>query len=126
MAIRRESVLVTAAGGAGSATGSATTTQVVQGIILAVHLDVSASAAATLDVTIDEAHQSPALPVLTVANLTADAWYYPRITVDSVDDGTDITGPADYQHVGDHLEVAVAQANAADTVTATIVWDDLR
>lgn len=117
---------VVAAGGAGTSSGSGRTPELVAGAILAVHLDYSASMAATSDVTIQEAHNSPALPVLTVNNNATDGWYYPRVTVDNVADGADIAGPADYQNVADYLSVAVAQANNNDSVTATIVWDDLR
>lgn len=126
MAVRRTTVTATAsAGGAGTATGDARSQHIVQGAILAVYLDYSAASAATMDVVINEANNSPALPVLTVTNTATDGWYYPRITVDNVADGSDLTGPADYQHVADYLKLALAQGNVNDSVTATIVWDDL-
>lgn len=118
MAIRRTQVTVV-----GNTTGK--TPYPIDGAILAVHLDYSASAHADTDVTIAES-TAPALPVLTKSNNNTDGWFYPRVTVHGVSDGAAITGPVDYQSVGDHLAVTVAQNTDGQTVTATIVWDDLK
>lgn len=82
--------------------------------------------ASTIDVTIEEANEWPPLPVLTVANLAADAWYYPRITLHDTADASDLVGPVDYQSVADHLKLSLAGANDDDSILVTVVWDDLR
>lgn len=117
---------MTADGSAGAATGSANTPHVVDGIIRAVHLNYSASAAATLDVTISEATENPALPVLTVADNATDGWYYPAHQADNAGSGADLEGAGAPVVARDALAVAVAGANDNDTVTVTVVWDDGR
>lgn len=82
--------------------------------------------ASTIDVTIQEGNEWPPLPVLTVANLAVDAWYYPRVTLHDVADGAAIVGPVDYQTVADYLSLALTGANDDDSILATIYWDDLR
>lgn len=125
MAIRRTKVTVTAAGSAGAAVGSARTTEIVAGRVHAVHLDYSASAPATTDVTITEGNESPAVPVLTVTDNATDGWYWPMAqAVNGL--GAAITGQGAQIVTADYLLVSVAGANAADTVTATIIWDDGR
>lgn len=124
--IRRTQVTVTADGSAGASVGSANTSHVVDGIIRAIHLNYSASAAATLDVTISEANESPALPVLTVANNATDGWYYPMHQADNAGSGADLEGAGAPVVARDALAVAVAGANDNDTVTVTVVWDDGR
>lgn len=124
MAILRAKVSAVAAGSAGSAVGIGQTTILVQGVIHAVYLRRDEVPVATTDVFIREVHENPSLPVLTVSNLSADGWYYPRVTLHDVLDGSAIVGPVDYQSVRDHLELRIEGANAGSIVTATIVWDD--
>lgn len=114
--IRRETVVVSgAAGGAGSATASANTSNVISGKVCAVYLQYTDSPpAGTTDVSIEEAGQSPALPVLTVTNAATDGWFYPDVTTVNSD-----VAPV---FVNDHLTVTIAGANDGDGVTATIVW----
>lgn len=82
--------------------------------------------ASTIDCTVQENNEWPPLPVLVVANLTSDAWYYPRVNVDDADDGTELTGPVDYQSPGDYLTLDLAQANDDDSILCTVRWDDMR
>lgn len=114
--LRRETVIVTGAtGGTGSATASANTSNVVAGKVCAVYLEYTDSPpAGSTDVTIEEAGQSPALPVLTVTNAATDGWFYPDVATV----GSDVA-PV---YVNDHLTVTIAGANNGDGVTATIVW----
>jgi hypothetical protein len=126
MAIQRLKLAVTgAAGGAGVATASATTSRIVTGVIRAVHLAYTDTPPATTDVTIAEASQSPAMSVLTVSNAAADGWFFPMAQADN-QVGADISGMGTPIAVSDYLTVTIAQANDADGVVATIVWDDLR
>lgn len=126
MAIQRLKVTVTgAAGGAGVATASATTSRIIAGLIRAVHLAYTDSPPATTDVTIAEATNSPAMSVLTITNAAADGWVFPMAQADN-QAGTDITGMGAPIAVSDYLTVTIAQANDADGVVATIVWDDLK
>lgn len=125
MAVRRETVNLTSAGSAGSATASGNTTKPVHGLILAVYINYDGSAPGTTDVVIEEANEVPALPVLTVSNANTDGWFYPRVALDAVADGSDIAGPVDYQRVGDHLSVDISGTDDALSFAVTIVWDDL-
>lgn len=122
--IRRTSVVVTAAGSAGAATGSGRTPLPVHGRIIAIHLDYSAGAPATTDVTITESANSPALPVLAVANNATDGWYHPVHQADNSLTGADLTNAAVPVFAADHLLVSVAQANDTNTVTVTVIWSE--
>lgn len=123
MAIRRDKFTLTVDSG-GDATGR--TAIPVNGVVLAVHLDFSAGYDATTTLTIEEDGEDPPLPVLTLTNVNTDGWYYPRVTLHDVADGSAIVGPVDYQSVADHLIVTVANGTENDTVAVTIVWDDVR
>lgn len=127
MAIIRETVAVTGAtGGAGAATATANTSKVVEGEIVAVHLEyLDSPPAGSTDVTIEEAGESPALPVLTVTNAATDGWFHPQWAADN-EAGAGITNHGVPIRVADHLSVTIAQANDGDGVNATIVWDDGR
>lgn len=81
--------------------------------------------ATSIDIALAEAQVWPALPVLTVANLTVDAWYYPRITLHDVADGAAIVGPVDYQSTADYLKLGLSGANDDDSILVTVQWDDL-
>lgn len=123
--IRRTQVTVTAAGSAGAAVGSGETPHVVDGIVRAVHLNYSASMAATSDVTIVEANESPAIQVLTVSNNATDGWYAPMAQAVN-QSGAAITNQGAAIVARDSLTVSVAQANDGDSVVVTVVWDDGR
>ena len=107
MSVYREPVVVTGAtGGAGVATATANSGNVVNGVILAVYLTYVGTPPATTDITITEANNSPAMPVLTATNKNTDGWAF-------VNPG---------RAVNDYIKVTIAQANDADGVTATIVY----
>jgi hypothetical protein len=114
-----------AAGSAGSAVGIGITGSTVNGLITAVHLR-RISAPTTADVIIREARNNPSKPILTVLNLSADGWYYPRTALNAISDGSAIVGPVDYQNVQDYIELRIEGANSGSTIEATIEWDDLR
>lgn len=122
MAIRRIQVSATgAAGGAASATATNKSTQVVNGIILAIHLAGIDSPPNTTDVTIAEATNSPAMPILTVTNFSADGWYQPLAQAEDTA-GATFTGAGVGVPVCDHISVTIAQANNSDGMTATIYY----
>lgn len=127
MAIRRTQATASpAAGGAGIATATVRTSEIVSGTPLAVHLAyLDAPPAGTTDVTIAEAGNSPAMPVLTVTNAATDGWFFPMAQADN-QAGADITNQGAPIGVDDYLSITIAQANDGDGVTATIVWDDGR
>lgn len=115
MPVYRETVTVSgAAGGSGAATATARTSRIVEGKVVAVHLSYTDSPPSTTDVTITEATNSPAAPVLAVSNANANGWFYPAYA--SV--ATDAVPP----WVADYLTVTIAQANNGDGVVATIIW----
>lgn len=127
MAIRRTQITASpAAGGAGTATATAVSTRPIDGRILAVHLAyLETPPGATTDVTIAEANNSPAMPILTISNAATDGWFYPMAQADN-QAGADITNMGAPIGVNDYVRVTIAQANDGDGVTATIVWDDGR
>ena len=124
--IKRTTVTVTGAtGGAGVATANLDTSGVVDGYIIAIYLEYTGTPPATSDVTIAEANNDPAIPVLTLTNANTDGWFYPRAAaVDT--SGSAITNSNESIAVSDYLNVLIAQANDADGVTATIVWESRR
>ena len=126
MAIRRTTITVTgAAGGAGAATANATSSVIVTGVIRAVYLAYTDSPpAGTTDVTIAEV-RTPAMSILSIANAATDGWFFPMAQADFVS-GADITNQGAEIAVDDYVKVTIAQANDADGVVATLVWDDRR
>jgi hypothetical protein len=127
MAIHREVITASgAAGGAGAATATAVSSRPIDGRIMAVHVAyLESPPGATTDVTIQEANNSPAMPILTIANAATDAWFYPMAQADN-QAGADITGMGAPIAVNDYVRATIAQANDGDGVTVTIVWDDGR
>lgn len=124
MAMRRDQITLTV-GVAGTAVER--TNIPVDGIIHAIHLNFSPAFDATTTVTIAELGTNfPALPILTLTNVNTDGWYYPRVTLHDVADGSEIVGPVDYQSVSDHLQVSIADGTQNDTLVVTFVWDDNR
>lgn len=123
--IRRISIAVTGAvGNDGEATANTTADNPVNGIVRAVHLTyVGSPPAATTDVAIAGA-TTPALDILTVSNAATDGWFYPLWqAVD--EDASAITNQGAPVVVDDRIKVTITGANAADGVTAVIVYEDL-
>jgi hypothetical protein len=125
MSIYRETVTVTTnTAGAGVATGTGRTTKVVEGKVKAVYMDHDASAPASVDLTIAEGNQSPAMPILSVANANTDAWIFPMQQAKDAASGSAITNQGVDVVAADHLLVTIAQANNSQVFAVTIVWDD--
>jgi hypothetical protein len=126
MAIQRITISATGAtGGAGVATATARTGQMVKGTIRAVHLAyLDSPPAGTTDVTL-EGSTTPKIPVLTITNAATDGWFFPMNQADNTA-GADITNQGSPVAVEDYLDLTIAQANNADGITATIIWDDGR
>ena len=117
--MEQHTVTVTVTGTAGSATGSGATTVPVYGKLYAVHLDYI-DQAATCDVTVTTG--SPAQTLLTVTNANTDAWFYPRVQVDS-DAGAPIADEYDVAPVSGYVTVSVAQSNAGSVVATLLIED---
>lgn len=126
MAIRRETVSVTTAGGAGTSTATGKTTQPVHGIVKAIYWGADAGAPATTDLVVAEAGQSPAIPVFSLTDTPAAGWYYPMKQSNNAVGGAALTNVGAEVAVADHLSVTVNQANNAQVFAVTIVWDDKR
>lgn len=126
MAIQKITISATGAtGGAGTATATATSTRVVNGHIVAVYVEYLDSPPATTDVTIEEGTAVPAVPILTITNAATSGWFYPRAA--AVNTGnTAITNSFALIAVSDYIKVTIAQANNADGINVTIVYDDGR
>ncbi len=126
MPIYREKIAVTGAtGGAGVATKTGTSTRVIEGKIIAIHLEYLDSPPNTTDVTITESSNSPATPILTVTDAATNGWFYPAVIPVSVANAA-ITNAHRPVMIADYVSVVIAQANDADGVNATIVWDSER
>jgi len=124
--LRKYQVTATASGGAGSSTGDATSNETVIGRLLAVHLDFSVSGAATTDTIITTI--TPDHTILTITDSATDAWYYPRHQVHT-EAGAGVTYDGSnevYDAIPVHgrVKVAMAQANNAQTVTATFYVEE--
>lgn len=78
--MRKVSISPALTGTAGAATGNEEMRYPLNGRVLAVHIDVGTQPA-TLDVTIKVVDHD--LPVLTLENVGASGWYFPRIGVHS-------------------------------------------
>jgi len=122
--ILREQIEVTgAAGSAGEATASVISGSLVQGTIRAIYLEYTDSPpAGTTDVIIAEAHNSPAVPILTITNGATDGWF--PVMAQAVDaEGADITNQGAPVVVNDYISVTIDEANEGDGVTVTIVYE---
>jgi hypothetical protein len=113
-------------GANGSAAGTVTTEFPIIGTIRAIHIDHSASGAATTDVVIATVN-TPSIAILTVTDNATDGWYHPSVMLHDnaaaavTYDGTnEIYVPVS---VVDAIKVTVAQANSAQTVTVTIIYE---
>ncbi len=122
MSLRRETVTITALGGAGTSTGTGFTKDVVNGRVVGVYADYDAAAPATVDITITEAQFVPALPVLTATNLNTDAWFFPEEQAVNAA-GVAIVGQGQALEANDRVKIVVAQANNAQVFAVTIVWN---
>lgn len=124
MTTRRTQITASpASGGAGAATATARSSAPINGFIVGIHLAYLDSPPATTDVTIAEATNSPAKPVLTVTNAASDGWFYPNVIPVSVTNAA-ITNAHAPVYVADYVSLVIAQANDGDGVTATIYWED--
>lgn len=110
-----------AAGSAGSATNNADTSTRVVGKVVGIYVDYLDSPPATTDVTIKTKGTSPAAPtynLLVLTNANTDGWFYPQVQIHDTA-GSAIAGEYTPQLVHDYLNIAIAQANAGDSVN---VW----
>lgn len=125
MAIRRTSITASpAAGSSGAATVTVNSVTPIDGEIIAVHLAyLDSPPALTTDVTLVEIGVSPAQTILAVANAATDGWFYPMAQAKN-QAGSDISGMGRPIHVSGNVALTIAQADANDGVTATIVWKD--
>ena len=124
--IRRTTITVTGAtGGDGAATATATSSAIVDGVIVGVHVAYTGSPPSTTDLTIVEANNSPAMPILTLTNANTGGWFFPLHSVVN-SDGSAITDGSQEVYVSDYVSVTIAEANNDDGATVTIVWASRR
>jgi hypothetical protein len=114
-----------AVGGNGVATANKDSDVKVSGKVLAVYIKYNDSPpAGTTDVVIaTKGTHAPALPILTISNAATDGWFFPRAAAVSQAGAALVysTGnPVEaVMPISDIVNVAIAQANAADNVD---VW----
>ncbi len=106
----------------GSETQAGTSAAPLNGLLEAVYVN-HGTGAGTTDLTITCG--SPAIPILTKADSTTDAWFYPRAALNKAADGAALTEYGKIPLDG-YVTATLAQANAAQTCAVTIFWDDLR
>lgn len=121
MSLRRETVSITATGGAGTSTGTVFTKNVVNGDIVGIYIDYDAAAPATVDVTIIEGTNVPPLPVLTATDLNTDAWFF-ALHAAKNEAGVAITNEGTCLCAYDRLKITIAQANNNQVYLVTILW----
>ena len=111
-----------AAGSAGSATANADSDIRIIGRLVGIYVQyLDSPPAGTTDVTIKTVGSSPAPPtynLLVLTNAATDGWFYPQVQIDDTA-GAPIAAEYTPQLVHDYINVAIAQANAADSVN---VW----
>ena len=111
-----------AAGSAGSATANADSDIRIIGRLVGIYVQyLDSPPAGTTDVTIKTVGSSPAPPtynLLVLTNAATDGWFYPQVQIDDIA-GSAISDEYTPQLVHDYINVAIAQANAADSVN---VW----
>lgn len=115
MGVRSQTINVTVAGSAGSATGSASGQGPVTGRVVGVYVDYT-SQPATCDVTITSDSQA----ILTLTNANTDGWFYPRTQIDDTA-GSAISAQYDTVPVADYISVAVAGGNAGSVSVKVLI-----
>jgi len=122
MSVRQTTILCSpAAGSSGSATATAISSEIINGLIVGIHVDYLDSPPATTVVTIAEAYNSPAMPILTLTNKNTDDWFQPLAAAEDTA-GAAITNAGLVVGVMDRVKVTIAGANAGDGVKVTIRW----
>jgi hypothetical protein len=123
MSVFRETISALAAtGGAGVATATAVSGNI-QGKIRAVYLAYQDSPpAGTADVALVE-DTTPGQTILAVANNATDGWYYPMAQANLNTSGAAITNQGAEIAFNSPLRVTISQANNADGVIATVVYE---
>lgn len=120
MPIRTKKIICgPAAGSSGSATATAISDEVINGLVLAVYVKYTDTPPATTDVTIQEAYNSPAMPILTLTDKNTDGWFQPMAGVEDTA-GAAVTNATQQIPVCDKIKVTVAGANAGDGVEVTL------
>ena len=122
--IRRETITVSGlTGGAGVSTANTTSANILNGIVRAIYLEYTGSPpAGTTDVTIAGANNDPANAILTLTDAATDGWFYPMgAAVNNANAA--ITNQGAAVPVDDYVKVTIAQANDADGVIATILYE---
>lgn len=110
-----------AAGADGSATANQDTPIRVKGLVVAVDVVYNDTPPNTTDVTIKTKGTAPAEPsfnVLVLSNQATNVRKYPLVQNCDVN-GADIAGQYAEPMIDDYLNIAIAQANAGDSVS---VW----
>lgn len=114
-----------ASGGSGVATASSTTAPEMFGHLVAAYVKYNDSPPATTDLTVSTAGVSPHAPALTLlslSNVNADGWFYPRVALHTPSGG--LAGSLySYAPVYDQITVLIAQANNDDSVDIWLLID---
>ncbi len=117
-----------AVGADGVATANASSTVPVSGYVVGVCLRYNgAPPAATTDAVVKTVGTTPAPPTLTLLSLTdsaTDGWRWPRVPIHKASDGTVIADQYDWPAIDDLINVAIAGANAGDSVDAWLLVED--
>lgn len=117
--MRKVQLVVPTAGVDGSATGSATTERPYSGRVVMVNLDYSATQAATTDVTITAS--DPTVTILSKANSATNSLHSIKMAVHLNTTAATISNEyVEGVPLDGYINVAVAQADDAESVTVTL------
>lgn len=115
-----------AVGGNGVATANADSSKPITGFIISVDVKyVDSPPAATTDVIVKTKGTSPRCPsvtILSLANGATDARYSPRINMHDTSGAS--LGASEFIAIDDYINVSIAQANAADSVSVWLTIED--
>jgi hypothetical protein len=106
----------------GAETQAGTSSAPLNGRLEAIYVN-HGTGAGTTDLTITCG--SPAIPILTKADSTTDAWFYPRAALALNTDGSALSF-YDKIPLNGYVTATIAQANKNQTCAVTVFWDDGR
>ena len=121
--IRKETISVSGSlGGNGASTANTTSSNIINGTIRAIHLAyVGSPPAGTTDVTVAGV-TTPAVSLLAITDAATDGWFFPMAQA-QITTGASITNQGTPLVINDYVKATIAEANDADGVTVTILYE---
>lgn len=114
-------------GGAGVATANTSSATRLVGRVIAIYVKYNDTPPATTDVTVKTLGTSPSAPtqnLLVLTDANTSGWFYPRVQVNATT-GSAIAATYDKLAIYDNINVAIAQANDADSVDVWVMLEEI-